>query len=135
MNCPGYLKPSNPRHTTCCRCGRGPEKHSTSEGDTVRQRNLLFERDITRKCAEGVADPTGLIQHAETRARTLSQEYVHHPELVQVGRDRIQDVREELADARNHLCWGLEEHLEDGHVRRWQIALRHIILAYQALED
>ncbi|MGH2866199.1 MAG: hypothetical protein ACRDNK_01340 [Solirubrobacteraceae bacterium] len=102
----------------------------------MRERNLLTEQDITRHAAQGVADPSGLIRHAEARARSLSGEYVHRPELVQQGRDRILDAKEELADCRNHLVWWLEDHMEESRERRHAlVALRHIVLAYSLLED
>jgi hypothetical protein len=102
---------------------------------TTRLRNLEFERDITQHCAKGVCDPSDLIEHAESRAQRLSGEYVTDPMLVARHRDRPLDVREELADARNHLVWWLEDHLDDPTLNHKQEALRLIILAYQLLGD
>jgi hypothetical protein len=103
--------------------------------NTTRRRNLEFERDVTHLCAKGVCDPADLIEHAESRAMRLSGEYVTDPMLVTMTRDRPFEAREELTDARNHLVWWLEDHLDDPEVDRKQDALRLIILAYQLLGD
>jgi hypothetical protein len=99
-------------------------------------RSIEFERGTTHQAAKGATDPSRLIEHAEARARTLCGEYVRDPMHVQTGRDRRRDVREELADARNHLLWDTQEHLEDEErAHRNLIALRHIALAYARLEE
>ena len=99
-------------------------------------RSMEFERGVTEQAAKGVVDPSGLIEHAEIRARSLSGEYVSDPMLIAAGRDRRRDVREELADARNHLLWDTQAHLEDeDRAHENLIALRHICLAYSLLEE
>ena len=99
-------------------------------------RSLEFERGVTQQAAKGVVDPSRLIEHAEIRARTLSGEYVCDPMHIAVGRDRRRDVREELADARNHLLWDMQAHLEDeDRSERSLLALRHIAYAYTLLEE
>jgi hypothetical protein len=102
---------------------------------TTRRRNIEFERDITHHAAKGVADPTALIEHAETRAKTLSGEYVSDFMQVASDRNRPRDVTEELADARNHLVWWLEDNLETDGCERKLWALRHICLAYELLRE
>lgn len=99
-------------------------------------RSIEFERGATEQAAKGVMDPSRLIQHAETRAHSLSGEYVRNPMHVAGGRDRRRETREELADARNHLLWDTQHYLGDeDRVHRNMIALRHVCLAYRALTD
>lgn len=109
----------------------------STHAPTSLRRDLEREREITREAARGVADPDRLIQHAEARAIRLSGEYVGDPMLIAPGRDRLKDVREELADARNHIvfwfathphAWGSEQEHD------LLIVLRHVALAYGVLE-
>lgn len=102
----------------------------------VRRRSLAYEREATREAARGLADPTSIIHHAESRSLRLSSEYVTDPMLVSITRDRVDDVREELADARNHLVWWLEEHHADHPLAPQRLeALGLIVLAYEKLAD
>lgn len=101
----------------------------------MRQRNLAFERDITHHAARGLVDPNPLIAFAEARARGLSGEYVPDPMLIAPGRDRARDVREEIADARNHLVWWLEENLEHPTAPRKLRVLQLLCVAYTELQD
>lgn len=94
---------------------------------------LEVEREATEEAARGVADPTALIQHSETRAKVLSGEYVDDPMLIKPGKDRPREVREELSDARNHLVFHFQEHPEDERNHRYLLALRYIALAYQEM--
>ena len=102
---------------------------------STRPRNLDLEREITHQACRGFADPTALIVHAETRALRLSGEYVDDAMLVRSDRDRPTDVREELADARNHLVWWIEDNTDHPTIDAKLGALRFIGLAYQALQD
>lgn len=101
----------------------------------TRRRNIAFERDVTRLAAKGVANPTELIDHAEARAHRLCGEYVDHPMLVLERGGDVAHIREELVDTRNYLVWWLEENLEDERVPDVQAALRHVILAYDLIND
>ena len=100
-------------------------------------RSLEFERGVTEQAARGAVDPSRLIAHAENRAGgALAGAYVRDPRLVAVGRDRRREVREELADARNHLLWDSQTHLEDEQrCHENLIALRFIALAYDRLME
>lgn len=101
----------------------------------TRRRNLDFERDITYHAVRGVITPDEFVAHAEERANGLSSEYVTDPMLVQEGRDRIEDVREELLDARNHIVWWLERNTAHPLVPARLRALKRIVLAYYDLKD
>lgn len=104
----------------------------------TRRRSLDFERGFTELAAKGVANHEPIRIHAESRALRLSGEYVPDPMLVQTGRNRLRDVREELADARNHLCWLAEERQaagDDDGAHAAAQALRHVILAYDVLRE
>ena len=98
-------------------------------------RSLEFERGATEQACKGVCDPSRVIAHAENRAGGyLSGQYVRDPMHVATDRDRRREVREELADARNHLLWDMQTHLEDDErCHADLIALRHICLAYTRL--
>ena len=99
-------------------------------------RSLEFERGGTREACKGYVDPSDLIRHAENRAERLSGEYVTNPMHVATGRDRRRDVREELADARNHALWDAQEHLEDDERReRTRRGLLYIALAYREFQE
>lgn len=99
-------------------------------------RSLEFERGVTAQACKGVVDPSMLIEQSERRAQTLSGEYVCHPMHIAPGRNRRRDVRQELEDARNHLLWDTQEHLEDeDRCAENLIALRHIALAYTRLQE
>lgn len=101
----------------------------------VRRRNLTVEREITQTACEGHngVDPEPLIAYSEVRAAVLSGGYVNHPLEVLTGRDRSRDVREELADARNHLVWHIEDYPGHPDRPRWMTALRLICEAYAEL--
>ena len=99
-------------------------------------RSLEFERGGTHEACKGHVDPSDLIEHAEIRAQTLSGEYVHHPMYIATGRDRRRDVREELADARNHALWDAQEHLENDERRERTLrGLLYIALAYREFQE
>jgi hypothetical protein len=99
-------------------------------------RSLEFERGVTQQAAKGYVDPSNLIRHAESRAERLSGEYVADHMHVAPGRDRRRDVREELADARNHLLWDSQAHLEDEERATSNLrALTLICMAYKELEE
>jgi hypothetical protein len=127
---PGQHSEGNdPRHAGfCIRCGL--------KIDYGTPRNLDLERELTHEAARGAVDPTRLIEHSEARASSLSGEYVPDPMLIAPGRDRLRDVREELSDSRNHLCWWLQAHVGDDRQDDALICLRFICLAYdRLLED
>ena len=99
-------------------------------------RDITLERDLTKHAARGLADPSPLITHAETRAGShLSAEYVPDPMLIAADRDRIREVREELADARNHLVWWLIANVDHDLAPQRLGALQAICLAYQRLAE
>ena len=99
-------------------------------------RSLEFERGGTHEACKGYVDPSDLIEHAEIRARTLSGEYVRDPMHIATGRDRRRDVREELADARNHALWDAQAHLEDDERRERTLrGLLYIALAYREFQE
>jgi hypothetical protein len=99
-------------------------------------RSLEFERGITQQACKGITDPARLIEHAEHRAQTLHGEYVVDPMHVRQGLDRRREVREELVDARNHLVWDTQEHLDDeDRAAENLITLRLICLAYARLSQ
>jgi hypothetical protein len=103
------------------------------------RRILEFERAATYNAANGYCDPERLIVHAETRAHHLSGEYVNDPMDILPGRDRLRDVREELADGRNHLVWWLQERQQndpdDDRIDLALEALGYIALAYDRLSE
>jgi hypothetical protein len=89
------------------------------------------ERALTRAVCRGLAlDTDPLIEYAERRARILSGEYVSNPELVLLGEDRRQHVREELADARNHGIWWLQDNPDHPDQVEVRAGLRFVCLAY-----
>ena len=97
-------------------------------------RSLEYEEGATQEACKGVVEPSALIAHARWRAQTLSGEYVRDPMTIAPGRNRRHDVREELADALNHLLWDGQEHIEDEERVHWnKQAIRHIALAYDCL--
>lgn len=99
-------------------------------------RSLEFERGITQQACKGITDPSGLIEHAENRARNLSHEYVQDHRWIQAGRNRRRDAREEFVDARNHLVWDTQTNIEDDE-RAYEnlIVIRFAVLAYNRLRD
>jgi hypothetical protein len=102
---------------------------------SARTRNLILEREITEHAARGLADPEALIRHAETRAARLCGEYVTDAMLVATDRNRLREVREELADARNHLVWWLEDHAEHPDLPAAMRALGRVVVAYTELAE
>lgn len=121
-----HVESDNPRNAGwCCRCGLKIERGLP--------RSLELERELTNEAAKGAVDASRLIEHAEARASSLSGEYVPDPMLIAPGRDRLRDVREELADARNHLCWWLQAHVGDEKADDALIGLRFVCLAYDRL--
>ena len=75
---------------------------------TTRPRNIGLERELTGIAAKGAGfthpitgdpDDGGITEWAEFRAL---------PGGVRLGLDDIRETREELADARNYLVWGVE---------------------------
>lgn len=118
--------PDEKRKGFCVRCGRAIVP-------VGQRRDLTFEREATESAARGACFVEPLIAHAEIRAGGhLSSEYVSDPGLIRPGRDRLLDAKEEFADARNHLVFWLQEHIEDdrAHVLT---ALRYTALAYDSL--
>lgn len=124
---------SNPRNTGCIKCGRVSDLHPEQE-QTTRRRVLESEREITREAGRGIVDSSALIEFSETRAGgALSNSYVDDPGLVNLGRDRLRDTREELSDARNHVVWHIQENPGTEKSHDALEALRHILLAYDLL--
>lgn len=112
----------------------------------MRQRRVALERELTKTAARLASvdsyietgrfcDPTALIEHAETRAHDLSSEYTPDPLLVREDRDRPHDVREELADGRNHLVWWLEANPDHPLYPKRLLALGVMTLAYELMQD
>lgn len=87
----------NPRLSdTCVKCGhRLPP---------MRPRDIALERELVATAAEGVgSDAGGLDAYADFRA---------HPGGVRPDLDDLTETREEIADARNYLVWGIERHYQ-----------------------
>lgn len=102
----------------------------------TRPRNVELERVLTNEAARGHADPERLILHAETRAMRLHGEYTSDPMLVDTTRNRPCEVREEIADARNHVIWWIEDNLGDEEIARAGMeCLRDLTRAYARLAD
>lgn len=119
---------TDPRRVGRCACGKPVSQPL--------RRNLQLERDITLEATRSVSDPSRLIEHAETRAIRLSAEYVGDPMLIAPGRDRVRDVREEIADARNHVVFWFQENpgeIGSELAHDLLIALRHLALAYDRI--
>lgn len=124
---------NDPRRVGHCPCGK---RLSLVLGPGPIRRNLELERAITLEATRLVSDPSRLIEHAETRAIRLSAEYVGDPMLIAPGRDRVRDVREEIADARNHVVFWFQENPGEIGSERAQdllVALRHLALAYDRI--
>ena len=120
----------DPRRAGYCACGlRMPEQ------PTDRLRNLDLEREFTHDAAKGIANAEPLIEFAETRAISLSRKYVSDPMRVLLGRKRLRDMREELADCRNHGVWWQEENLgvDEDRDHLVRMAQRHVAIAYDLL--
>jgi hypothetical protein len=118
---------------TCRKCGQPLARPEAAE---PLLRSLEFERGVTQQASKGYVDPSDLIAHAEHRAQTLCGEYVRDPMHILPGRNRRRDVREELADARNHLLWDSQEHLEDEERAHENLyVLRLIVMAYDRLVE
>lgn len=98
-----------------------------------RARNLGFERDVTREAARGAVNPVELVAYAELRAEQ-DHGYGRSHE-VRDGIDWLRETRAELADARNYLCWWLEERVGDERAPEVLIALRFVALAYERLKE
>ena len=128
----GCIQSNDPRKSSCCRCG-SKIASTDSARPATRPRDLERERLITREASSPYVDPTAFIYYAEKRSQTLSDEYVDDPMFVRTDRDRLEDVREELLDARNHLVWWLEDHTDDYRVADALDALRGIVAIYQTL--
>lgn len=126
---PGHAcrQSENPRNKGFCACGKRMR-------EPVR-RVLELEREATEEAAKGAAYVAELILHSETRANSLSSKYVPDSMLIRPGRDRARDVREEIADARNHIVFHLQEHPEDPRNERFLQGLRYLALAYNFFED
>lgn len=87
------------------RCACGKRIHSLSARPPVTeeralQRSIPMEREITEFAASPYPKyvARALIRFAEDRIR-------EGPVRFDPGRDMVQETREELADARNYLCW------------------------------
>lgn len=126
-----FFPSNNPRLAGRCACGHPEGEHP---GPAVRRRSIESEREITREAARGVVDPEPLIAFSEVRSGgILSGEYVRDPLLVQLGRDRLRDFKEELSDARNHAVWLIQEQAGQERAHSVFQALRHVLLAYDLL--
>lgn len=99
---------------------------------TVRDRNPEVERDIIEQAARGILDPTELLERMDTRAASLSSEYVRDAGSVALDRDRPREVREEAEDAFNHARWWLEDHLEHPRAQKRSASLRLLAEFYVA---
>lgn len=105
--CTEFLRSSNPRTLTCCRCGRPDILHPEPEPDGTRPRDVHLERQLTDLAAKaagffdtlGRGDDGGLRDFADIRA---------WPGGVRVDLDPFQEVAEELADASSYALWGIE---------------------------
>jgi hypothetical protein len=94
MSCVHEPSP-NPRNQGCVKCGQAIEP-------SKRPRDVDLERRLTEdatKQAGYVDGDRGLTAMAEERAL---------PGGVRYGLDDIREAREELADCRNYLVWGIE---------------------------
>ncbi len=103
------------------------------EPPRTRPRDLDWERKALESAVNLHMPPEALdvlMSHAERRSIELSGEYVPDPMRVQVGRNRLCDVREELADAVNHARWWIEENREHDEMHAVMLALREIGRAY-----
>lgn len=134
--CPAPAPASNPRHKgACVRCGK-PIAPDT------RPRDITLERKLSDSAAraagyttpDGGGDTGGLTAWAEHRAL---------PGGVRLNIDTLRETREELADARNYLVWGVEPIYEQylagdplacDRVARNMNALTRIIQAWHELQ-
>ena len=74
-----------------------------------RTRDIDLERRFTREAARAVGvDPEPFIGFAESRILPGPLRDVER-------RDMLNEVREELSDARNYLCWRAQEMITCGH--------------------
>lgn len=104
--CSTFLVSPNPRVSTCSRCGRGQEHHDHPAAEYMDEprtfpRNLERERMLTDLAAKsvGLTGDAGLRAFADRRAA---------PGGVRERLDAVQEAAEELGDASNYLCWGIE---------------------------
>lgn len=129
----------NPRNKgLCVKCGRPIQ-------EPTRPRNVQLERALTdsaamagghtymREGGQTEADTGGLTAWAEHRAL---------PGGVRLSIDALRETREEIADARNYLIWGIEpiyerylagEPLACDEVARNMNALTFLVSAWHAL--
>lgn len=96
-------------------------------------RNIELERQVTQVVAYGVADPAPLIEFAEARIASHHRKYITDPCMVDGSRDLVQDLKEELADARNYCVWQLTLFPDDPKHPQYLAALSFIIMAFDAL--
>lgn len=132
----GECRPSpNPRVRECVKCGRPIPVR-------FRDRDLALERHLGEMAAQSLgrlgidlATAASLADEADRRA---------HPGGVRVDLDSDQETREELADARNYLTWGivpLWPHYQAGEpwachlVAKRLTALGGVLIAWHALSD
>lgn len=95
-------------------------------------RDVELERRFTVEAARAVGvDPNGIIAFAESRT--------HPGPLRDVERrDWLQEVREELADAKNYSCWEAQRLLASGaadDLPRVGRALAFLLLAWHELDE
>jgi hypothetical protein len=100
-----------------------------------RRRSVQFEREVKKEAARGFVDPSSLIEFSEFRA-SQPREY-GDPDYVHPGRASLHEARCEMADGSNYLTWWLEDnvHLDDERKERVFEALRHVMIAYDLLEE
>lgn len=103
------------------------------------ERDRAFERRITREIGGALGVNTDPISRmAQRRADAGEHEYGH--DFPPLDRDLIAETRDELADGCNYLVWELER-LHRGLDERTyrtpavQIALRHVVWAFEALSE
>ena len=103
----------------------------------MRARDHQLERELGELAAKaaGFFDTHGLDSFADHRA---------HPGGVRESIDPVREMREEIADARNYACWGIEplweaylagDHDAGKRVAKLLDSLSHLIAAWHALAD
>ena len=122
MSCGRCEEGNDPRNAgRCFRCGMPVVR-------VDRDRDIAVERELTREAAKRVAaDPEPLVLFAEARSDK-------GPVRDFPTRDFEREVREELADARNYLVWGIYQAQDRGEDPRKLFAcLARVASAYAVL--
>lgn len=119
----------NPRKAGWCDCGWWVG--TTKVG--LRSRQVETERDITKQAAHGVVDPEPMITQAEARISRFAAKHGQDPFQVRTGLDWRQEALEELVDARNYLCWLVEENLGTDLAFEAMRALQSLLVAHDVL--